>query len=85
MIDGGTARRWLLRRQEWAYLFPVLVGERSNPQQAQGSRWLCRHRWCLACAAQPMEALRSRLMLAAKARPVQAMSLVLLRLTQRLE
>jgi hypothetical protein len=32
-----------------------------------------------------MEALRSRLMLAPKARPVQAMSLLLLRLAHRLE
>jgi len=84
MIDGGTARRWLLRRQEWVYLFPVLVSECRNPEQAQGSRWLCRHRWCLTSTAHPMEALRSRLMLAAKARPVQVMGLLLLRLAQRL-
>ena len=85
MIDGATARRWLLRRQEWVYLLPVLVSECRNPEQAQGSRWLCRQRGRLTSTAQPMEALRSRLMLAAKARPVQAMSLVLLRLAQRLE
>ena len=64
MIDGWTARLRLLQRQERAYLLPVLVSERRNPQQAQGSRWVCRHRRCLASAAQPMEALRSPLMLA---------------------
>ena len=85
MIDGWTTRLWLLRRQERAYLLPALVRERWDPEQAQGSRGVCRHRGRLACAAQPMEALRSRLMLAAKARPVEAAGLLLLRLADRLE
>src|SRR5260370_943447 len=85
MIDGWTARLWLLWRQERAYLLPVLVSERRNPQQAQGRRWVCRHRGCLASTAQPMEALRSRLMLAPKARPVEAVGLLVLRLAHRLE
>jgi hypothetical protein len=85
MIDGWTARLWLLRRQEWADLLPVLISERRDCQQAQGSRWICRHRGCLAYAAQSVEALRSRLMLAPKARPVQAARLLILRLAYRLE
>src|SRR5260221_2750207 len=37
MIDGGTARLRLLRWQEWLKLLPVLVGERRDPKQTQGS------------------------------------------------
>src|SRR6266487_3061369 len=40
MIGGGTARRWLLRGQERTQLLPVLVRERRDPQQPQGSRWV---------------------------------------------
>src|SRR5258708_3949436 len=85
MIDGWTTRLWLLRRQERAYLLPVLVSERRDTQQAQGSRWVCRQRGCLASTAQPMEALGSPLMLASKARPVEAVGLLLLRLAQRVQ
>jgi hypothetical protein len=84
MIDGWTARLWLLRRQERADLLPVLISERRDSQQAQGSRWVCRYRGCLACAAQPMEVLRLCLMLTTKARPVKAAGLLVLRLAHRL-
>ena len=85
MIDRRTACLWLLRRQERADLLPVLVSERRNPQQAQGRRRVCRHRRCLARAAQPMEVLRARLMLAPQARPAQSSGLLILRLAHRLE
>ena len=85
MINRWTARLWLLRRQKRAYLLPVLVRERWEPHQAQGSRWVCRHCGRLTSTAQAMEALRSRLMLASKARPVETASLLLLRLTHGLE
>jgi hypothetical protein len=78
MIAGWTTRLWLLRRQERADLLPVLVRERRDPQQAQGSRWVCRHRRGLARMAQPMEVLGSPLMLAPEARPMQAVGLLLL-------
>jgi hypothetical protein len=41
MIDGWTARLWLLRRQERAELFPMLIGERRHSQEGQGSRRVC--------------------------------------------
>ncbi len=85
MIDGGTTGLRLLRRQERAQLFPVFVSESGNPQQAQGRRWVCRHWGWLACAAQPMEVLRTALMPTPKARPVQAAGLLVLRLAHRLE
>jgi hypothetical protein len=78
MIAGWTTRLWLLWRQERADLLPVLVREGRNPQQAQGSRWVCRDGWCLASTPQPMEVLGSPLMLAPQARPVQAVGLLLL-------
>ena len=85
MIDSWATRLRFLRRQERAYLFPVFVSEGRNSQQAQGRRGVCRHCGCLTSATQPMEVLRSPLMLAPKARPVQAVRLLLLRLAQRLE
>ena len=85
MINRWTTGLRLLRWQERTHLLPVLVGERRDPEQAQGSRWVYRDRGRLACAAQAMEALRSGLMLASKARPVEAVGLLVLRLPDRLE
>ena len=85
MIDRWTARLRLLRGQERAQLFPVLVGEGRNPQQAQGSRGVHRHSRSLTCATQHLEALRSCLVLASKVRPVQPSGLLLLRLTHRVQ
>ena len=85
MIDRWTARLRLLRRQERAHLFPVRVGEGWNSQQAQGSRWVCRHSRSLAYTTQHLEALRSCLVLTSKVRPVQSPGLLLLRLTHRVQ
>jgi hypothetical protein len=83
MIDGWTARLRLLRWQERLKLLPVLISERRDSKPPQGSRWV----WCyhgrLPCAAQDMEAVRSRLVLASKVRPAQPSGLLFLRLAQR--
>ena len=85
MIDGWTARLRLLWRQERAELFPVGIGERRESQHLQGSWWIERDRRGLTCTTQPMEALRSRLVLASKARPAQPPGLLFLRLAQRVQ
>ena len=67
VIDRWTPRLRLLRRQERLKLLPVGIGERRQSLHLQGSWWLERDRRGLACATQPMEVLRSRLMSASKA------------------
>ncbi len=81
MIDRRAARLWLLRRQERTKLFPVLLGERRNPQHLQGSREINRHSGSLAGAAQHMEVPGCRLVPTSKVRPMQSPGLLLLRLT----
>ena len=66
MIDSWPTRLRLLRWQERLQLLPVLVGKRRDPQQAQRSRWVLGHYGRLPCAAQDMEALCPRLVLASK-------------------
>jgi hypothetical protein len=66
MIHDWTARLWLLRWQEGTQLLPALVGERWEPEQAQGSRWVFRDSRSLASATLLMEALRPRLVPASK-------------------
>jgi hypothetical protein len=85
MINHRTARLRLLWWQEGTQLFPVLIGERRDPEQSQGSQWVHRHSGSLACAAPHIEALSSSLVLASKVRSAQPSGLLLLRLTHRVE
>jgi hypothetical protein len=84
MIAGRPTRRWLLWGQERTQLLPVLICQSRNCQQWQGNWQGLRDGGSLSSAAEPMEALSLPLVQASKARPVQALGLLLLRLAQRL-
>jgi hypothetical protein len=85
MINRWATRWRLLGWQERLKLLPELVGERLDPQQAQGSWWVCCHHGGLPRTTQDMEVVRPRLVLASKVRPAQASGLLFLRLVERVQ
>jgi len=85
MVDGGSARGWLLRGQEGAQLLPAGVGEGRQSRDQKGCWWMAGDERGLERTPPPMTALRSRLMLTPKPRPMQAPGLLVFRCPNRLQ
>jgi transposase-like protein len=85
MVTGRPTCHWLLRGQERTHLLPEFVREGRKPQQLDGRWQVHRNGRGLPPPLQAMEVLSALLVLPAKMRPVQASSLLFLRLAQRLQ